>query len=167
MMRLGPNHRTRLGRALAGTLGLGLTVNGLVMLVAPACWYHRLPGVSASGPLNGHFVRDIGCADLMVGAAVLGHALARPLRWSALTGAAGFLCLHAGVHVWELFGAAHDTGHRLARDLVPVYLPGLLAAWLAVGEAWSARPAARPRGVHVRRLAPSRATQRSTPRPAS
>ena len=41
----------------------GSLANGLWMLFAPAHWYQNLPaGVPDTGPLNVHFVRDIGAA---------------------------------------------------------------------------------------------------------
>ena len=52
-------------------LGLSLLANGLFMLLAPAPWYAPIPGVSATGPFNSHFVRDIGCACGIAGAALL------------------------------------------------------------------------------------------------
>jgi hypothetical protein len=36
------------------------------MLIAPKHWYYTLPAVPESGPLNIHFVRDIGCIFLLV-----------------------------------------------------------------------------------------------------
>ena len=119
-------------RALAGILGLGLAVNAVVMLIDPAYWYRTLPGVSSTGPLNDHFVRDIGCANLVAGVVLLVHALRRTAPVSALVAAAGFLFLHAGLHVWELTGARSGSGHRVLRDLSTVYLPALLAAWVAI-----------------------------------
>jgi hypothetical protein len=118
-------------RVVASVLGLGLAGAAVVMLVAPHVWYVTLPGVAASGPFNAHFARDLGCANLVAGAVLLVRALARRPPVSALVAVAGFLCLHAGVHVWELLGAG-DAGHRVARDLVTVYLPAALTAWFAV-----------------------------------
>jgi hypothetical protein len=46
-------------------LGLGLAVNGLVMLGFPADWYPTVPGVIDVGPFNAHFIRDIGVAYLV------------------------------------------------------------------------------------------------------
>src|SRR5581483_2403752 len=44
-------------------LGLLNVANGVWMLLAPASWYYRLPaGVPDTGPLNPHFVRDVGAA---------------------------------------------------------------------------------------------------------
>ncbi len=48
-------------------VGLAMVVNGGVMLVVPATWYALVPGVAGTGPLNAHFVRDIGGAYLVAG----------------------------------------------------------------------------------------------------
>src|SRR5262245_31960655 len=48
---------------------LVLAATGLHMLIDPAGWYGIVPGVPDTGPLNPHFVRDIGCAYLMSGVA--------------------------------------------------------------------------------------------------
>jgi len=46
-------------------LGFGNLANGLWMLFWPEVWYHDLPvGIPDSGPLNLHFVRDLGAAYL-------------------------------------------------------------------------------------------------------
>src|SRR5262249_19865264 len=74
------------GRALDGwTIVLGIAalgnlVNGAWMLAAPAHWYATLPAaVPDFGPLNEHFVRDIGCAFFVQGVA-LAVAAVNP-RW--------------------------------------------------------------------------------------
>jgi len=48
-------------------LGLALAANGLLVLFDPAGWYAVAPGVPETGPLNPHFVRDIGCAYILTG----------------------------------------------------------------------------------------------------
>ena len=126
-------------RGLAGLLGLGLLVNAAVMLVAPALWYAQLPGVSASGPLNLHFVRDIGCADMAAAIPFLARARATLVPRTALLAAAGFLCLHMGVHLYELMTIL-DAGHRFAGDLLTVYAPAILGAWLAARPTSEAAP---------------------------
>jgi hypothetical protein len=47
---------------VAWILGVALTVNGLAMLAAPAVWYAAVPGVSETGALNHHFIRDLGAS---------------------------------------------------------------------------------------------------------
>jgi hypothetical protein len=150
-------------RVLAGVLGLGLTLTALVMLFAPAFWYVALPGVASSGPLNAHFARDLGCANLVAGAVLLALAVARRTPTSALLAAAAFLLLHAGVHGWELLSAVHGAGHRILRDLPTVYVPAALTAWLAIDARahWpdSRRAAARPRVACEPRPADDRPTR--------
>ena len=52
--------------------GLGNLANGFWMLARPAHWYATLPAaVPDFGPLNEHFVRDIGATFTMLGIALL------------------------------------------------------------------------------------------------
>lgn len=115
--------------ALAWVIGIALAANGLVMLAAPRAWYGLVPGVPGTGPFNPHFVRDIGCAYLASGGAVLAFALDRRARAAALAGGA-FLGLHALVHLWDA-AAGRETLGQLLRDLPSVALPALLVLWLA------------------------------------
>jgi uncharacterized protein YjeT (DUF2065 family) len=114
---------------LAWILGIGLAVNGLMMLGAPAAWYAAVPGVAETGPFNPHFVRDIGAAYLAAGGSLLWFAAQPAARAVAQAGAA-FLTLHALIHVWDAAaGRAHV--HRLLADLPAVFLPPALAIWIA------------------------------------
>ena len=61
-------------RLVTAVLALALGVNDLAMLFAGLWWYGVVPGVTASGPFNSHFVRDIGAAYLVT---------AGGLGWSA------------------------------------------------------------------------------------
>jgi len=107
-------------------LSLSLATNAVWMLAAPEHWYHTLPGVSHTGPLNLHFVRDIGAAYL---AAAVGfaHALI-PNRgqFSYLLPGSIFLLGHAAIHALE---TSHD--HNSQGVDVPVwggvYLPALVS----------------------------------------
>jgi hypothetical protein len=71
---------------LAVLLGTALEANGLFMLAAPERWYVAVPGVTATGPFNQHFLGDIGLIFVLIGGAFLVGA-ARPqwrvLLWSA------------------------------------------------------------------------------------
>jgi hypothetical protein len=113
---------------VAWILGLGLAANGLVMLAAPADWYAALPGVADTGPFNPHFVRDIGAAYLVTGAAFVSLGLYRA-AWPAALAAAAFLTLHALVHLWDA-AAGREHAHALVVDLPTVFLPPALAIWL-------------------------------------
>ena len=69
-------------RGVAGAAVLG--GNGLAMLFAGLWWYGVVPGVTATGPYNPHFVRDIGAAYLVAGA---GRGLVRLEAARGLAGA--------------------------------------------------------------------------------
>jgi hypothetical protein len=117
---------------VVGTLlGLGLGLNGLHMLTTPEAWYHRIPGVSLTGPMNPHFIRDIGCAYLVASTGLV-WGLLRPARaWLAAAMGTAFVLMHAGVHLYEV--AAGLCGWSAWWQAVPgVTLPALLALLLCV-----------------------------------
>ena len=120
-------------RVLSGLLGAGLLVNGSFMLIAPGDWYFLVPGVADSGPLNAHFARDVGAIYLLGALAFLGLGFS-PSGWArgAAMLAAGFLALHALLHLGETI-AGHHHAHFL-RDLPGIYAPAALALWLALAR---------------------------------
>jgi hypothetical protein len=105
---------------------LGNLANGLWMLADPAGWYRDLPAaVPDTGPLNEHFVRDIGAAFVVM-AAALGWAAARPaLRVPMLGLVMLFYVLHALVHVYDTLRGLLPATHWTI-DFPGVYLPALL-----------------------------------------
>ena len=79
------------------------TANGLWMLFAPRTWYYGLPaGVPDTGPLNVHFVRDIGAAFLTLGLAFCFAAPLAERHRGVVFAAAAFYALHALIHVFDL-----------------------------------------------------------------
>jgi hypothetical protein len=118
-------------RIVAGVLAIAMGGNGVAMLAAGRWWYGATPGVTETGPFNPHFVKDIGAAYLVVGVAFAWLAL-RPSMAArgAAAAAAGFLALHAGVHLADAIGAPHGLAD-LARSFPGVLLPALLALWIA------------------------------------
>jgi len=109
-------------------LGLGLATNGLIMLGVPAGWYAAVPGVADSGPFNAHFIRDIGAAYLVAGAALVWFA-ANPIALLAAQAGAAFLAIHALVHLWDA-AAGREHVRQLLVDLPTVFLPPILAIWI-------------------------------------
>jgi hypothetical protein len=122
-------------RGLAGLLALAMAANGLQMLMAPEAWYGSLPSVAHTGPLNVHFVRDIGAAYLAsaagVGLGVWRSAWLVPGGGTALV----FLGLHAGLHLLE-WGHGHAaSAHAGWIDNIGVYGPAvLLLVWMFLGR---------------------------------
>lgn len=119
------------GSALAALNGLFLFGNGLFMLIAPAPWYHLVPGVTLTGPFNQHFVRDIGLIQMFLGA-LFAIGMMQPAKrvvlWSAAT---VWLGAHAVLHLWEVaVGICHPSA--IARDFLAVTLPALIGVALSV-----------------------------------
>jgi hypothetical protein len=127
-----------MARIIAAVLGLILAANGVAMLFAGPWWYGAVPGVTATGPFNPHFVRDIGAAYLVTGGG-LGWYAARPREgWPALAAAAAFLTLHAAVHVFDAVCGTKPLAD-VARDFAGVYLPALVASAIVLGRSLERR----------------------------
>lgn len=121
-----------MNRIFAGVLALILGANGAAMLAVGLWWYGTVPGVTETGPFNPHFVKDIGAAYLVCGAALAWRAAcdASEAARGAVVVAAGFLALHALVHVVDEISGSNAAG-EFARDFAGVFLPAIIAAWLA------------------------------------
>lgn len=117
-------------------LGLTNLAHGLWMLLAPEHWYLHLPaGVPDTGPLNVHFVRDIGAAFFTIGAAFCAAAPRPRLQRSVLLGATLFFVLHAVVHVFDMLTGRLHHGHWLI-DFPGVFLPAILLSVLCLPRWW-------------------------------
>ena len=109
-------------------LGVAMIANGIFMLVAPDGWY---PGVTATGPFNQHFLRDIGLIFLLLGRAFLfGAALprSRVLLWAA---ASIWLNGHALFHFWEV-AVGICSPSVIPRDFPAVTLPAIIGIALTI-----------------------------------
>jgi hypothetical protein len=116
-----------------GLAALGNLANAAWMLADPVHWYENLPAaVPDFGPLNEHFVRDIGCAFAVQGVALGAAAFLPAWRVAACAAVALFYGLHALVHVADtLRGLVGPEHWRI--DFAGVYLPALLmtaVTWL-------------------------------------
>lgn len=111
-------------------LGIGLIANALWMLAGPMHWYEELPAaVPDTGPFNPHFVRDIGCAFLTAGAALVWAARSTLYRWPLAASGTFFLFTHALLHVYDTsVGNLPSTHWEL--DFVGVYLPVIILGWV-------------------------------------
>lgn len=117
----------------------GNILNGLWMLADPPGWYHGLPAaVPDFGPLNEHFVRDIGSTFTMLGLLLLWAAFVPRVRMPAMVAVTLFALLHALVHVWDTLRGLVGPAHW-AIDFPGVYLPALILVALAFALARSER----------------------------
>ncbi len=118
-------------RGLAAILAAFHGLNGLRMIFDPAGWYASVPGIEHTGPLNTHFVPDIGFAFLT---SALGFAVwaARPRAAAWAVMGAAWPALHG---IFHLIGFAHHMpgGLPLVTETAGVLLPGL--AGLAIAGA--------------------------------
>jgi hypothetical protein len=105
---------------------LGSLGNGVWMLADPAGWYVNLPAaVPDTGPLNTHFVRDIGSAFLVMGTGLVAAAFRPALRLPLVLLTSLFYWLHALVHVTDTLAGRLPPTHWTI-DFPGVYLPALL-----------------------------------------
>lgn len=112
-------------KSMMALLGIGMFVNGIVMLYNPAFWYFAVPTVTATGPFNQHFIRDIGLIYLMIGAGYLIGIFAPAQRvwlWAAAT---LWLGLHGFFHLWEI-GVGYCGADTIAKNGHAVYLPAII-----------------------------------------
>jgi len=124
-------------RAIFLFLALINVANGLWMLIAPQGWYHDLPaGVPDTGPLNAHFVRDIGAAFFTIGVALFVASSRPAMRRPVLLFSTLFFVLHAAIHVHDLLAGQLHTGHWLI-DLPGVFLPALVMVVLCLPRFWT------------------------------
>jgi hypothetical protein len=115
-----------------GFFAAGNLVNAVWMLASPAHWYLNLPAnIPGTGPLNEHFVRDIGCIFLLLGVALLAGMFVRRLRLPAMVLATAYSLLHALVHVYDSARGLLAPDHWRV-DVVPIYATTLLSLWLTV-----------------------------------
>jgi hypothetical protein len=120
---------------------LFLAINGALMLMAPEVWYRLVPGVSGTGPLNVHFVKDIGCAYLVAAASFFWLRHDPRTAWPAAFASSAFLTMHALIHVGDAVFFGHGLHHW------KVELPGIfLVPAVAMYLSWPSRYLHRSRG---------------------
>jgi hypothetical protein len=102
---------------------------GYTLLLALRSWEFEAFGAHAA--LDPHFVRDVGAAYLCAALGLLWRAMAGPRAAPAAWLGAGFLLLHAGVHLAETLAGLCGWGQFWA-DVPGVVVPALAAAALAV-----------------------------------
>jgi hypothetical protein len=119
-------------RIVLAVLGLFHIANGVWMVLAPMSWYVAIPGVAETGPLNHHFVADIGLAFIASGAGLLA-GLRKNTAMLAMAGAT-WPALHALLHIWGWLVHGFPPGPNVfvseTVGVVIIGAVGVLAAWL-------------------------------------
>ena len=108
---------------ILGSISIG---NGLWMLFFASNWYQYMPaGIEDTGPLNTHFVHDIGFVYFLAGVAAIwcGFNLGNNIKIH--TGLTLFVVGHALIHVVEIFLGLLPKSHWLI-DFPLIFLPAIL-----------------------------------------
>lgn len=128
----------------------GSLANGLWMLADPALWYTDLPAdVPDFGPLNEHFVRDLGAVFVTFAVALAWAAERRGARLPLLAVTTLFYVLHAAGHVFDTARGFVDPHHWWV-DAPLVYLPAVLLSllvWRVARTPAAAAPRREPKEV--------------------
>jgi hypothetical protein len=112
------------------------TLNGAWMLSSPESWYEYIPAaVHDTGPLNDHFVRDIGLAYLISGIGFLYCALNLRRCRVVHMGNTLFIGGHAVLHVADIVNERLPWNHWLW-DSWGVLVPGVIMLVLCVPPVW-------------------------------
>ena len=105
-------------------------LNGLWMLIGPTHWYYNLPaGVPEYGPLNLHFIRDIGCTFFALGVGLVFAAFYPSCRLPLFSMNSAFYLLHMLVHVHEMVSGRVRLS-MFWMDLPAVYVPAIVVCIL-------------------------------------
>ncbi|HSZ10677.1 MAG TPA: hypothetical protein VK759_00785 [Rhizomicrobium sp.] len=113
-------------------LGIFHLVNGLWMLAAPDSWYHAIPGVTSTGPINHHFINDVGLAFIASGAGLLMGARAGLRNGAFALAGAAFPLLHSFMHIAEwIMDGFPKAPDRIASDVLGVVAISFLGAFVA------------------------------------
>jgi len=119
-------------------VGVINVANGLWMLAAPTSWYYGIPAaVPDTGPLNLHFVRDLGAAFTTFGVAFCATAPRAERHRGLVLVATLFFGLHAGIHVVDLLSGHLHGGHWLI-DTPLVFVPAVLLGVACLPRWWPA-----------------------------
>lgn len=108
---------------ILSSFAIGNLLNGIWMLVDPPGWYWGLPaGIPDTGPLNEHFIRDLGSTFSVMGVAAAVAAVRPRLRFASVAAVTLFYAMHAGVHVTDTLAGRLSAEHWRI-DFPGVYLP--------------------------------------------
>lgn len=105
---------------LIGVGGLSV-LTAAYMWAATQHWYHTIPGVALTGPLNVHFAKDVALAYLASGAALLWAGIKHD-KSAGICGAS-WLVLHAVFHIWIWFHRGTPFDLIALTNLIGIQVP--------------------------------------------
>ena len=106
------------------------------MFFSPASWYASFPGgVAHTGPLNTHFVRDMGLALAIVASVLLWCARDPEHSRAAHLIVTAYFAGHALIHLAEITSGDLPAQHW-REDILGVFTPALVLGVLALPAVW-------------------------------
>lgn len=112
---------------LFGAMSIG---NGIWMLVSASTWYDHIPaGIHDTGPLNSHFVHDIGWVYFIMGLALLWCARKLNSCLAIYLVVLLFNIGHALIHVVEISLGLLPPSHWYI-DFPLIFLPTLILVFI-------------------------------------
>src|ERR1700730_13280136 len=107
-------------------IGVMDVVTGIEMFFFPGAWFFRLvPGVTETGPFNGHLVMDGGTFFLAVGVGLVAAALNPRRNAIAVVVAAVAGVMHSALHLYSHAAGLLSTEH-LVTEVLGIYIPAIL-----------------------------------------
>ena len=116
-------------------LGALAIANGGWMVLHAPTWFDSVPGVTDTGPYNGHLVRDVGLAYLVSGIGFVWCAFNLRRCWPVIVAEAMWATGHAALHVADMITRRMSLSHAII-DAPGVLLPGLALGVLALPKVW-------------------------------
>lgn len=103
--------------------GAGNVLNAAWMLASPVSWYENLPaGIPDFGPMNEHFIRDLGAVFLMMGVGFIWGGFSKSVRIPVLALVTFWYAAHALIHVYDTARGLVPPSHW-AMDFPAIYAP--------------------------------------------
>lgn len=107
-------------------------VTGIEMFFFPGAWFFRLvPGVTETGPFNGHLVMDGGTFFLAVGIGLVAAALNPRRNAIAVVVAAVAGIMHSILHLYSHAAGLLSAQHMVI-EVLGIYVPALVLVVISI-----------------------------------
>lgn len=117
---------------LAAIVALIYVANGGYMVIDPSGWYATVPGVTATGPMNAHFIPDIGFIYILSGLA-FALAVCRPRAFRLWVSAGtAWPALHGVFHIFEWLTHGPPPASIWVAEALAVVFPVMIGIVLAL-----------------------------------
>lgn len=117
-------------KSIYNTLGAISIGNGLWMLLSASTWFSTMPvDAEDTGPLNPHFIHDVGLIYLLVGLGAFWCGHKPKNSFEVHLGITLFMAGHAIIHIIEILSGALPSSHWIV-DFPLITLPAIFLVTL-------------------------------------